>query len=196
MSTLSVIKQYMKIIATKLKREMSAMNKKFPLIYLLLTVPSLAFSHATFENKSVTSGAYYKGVIGIGHGCQGSTTTRITVEIPEGVQRAKPMPKPNWNVDVVKEKLSVPYTAYGKKYAEDVRKIIWSGGGLLDQNFDEFTFRAKIAVSPQTLYFPTRQECVSGEIYWHEIPAVGKNAHDYKSPAPSLKVLKGSAHHH
>ena len=164
---------------------------------LLMSVPLVAFSHATLEQKSVETGSYYKGVIGVGHGCQGSTTTSITIEIPEGVQRAKPMPKPGWSVEVMKAKLDTPYTAYGKEYKEDVHQIIWSGGELLDQHFEEFSFRAKISASPQTLYFPTRQKCVSGEIYWHEIPAADKNPHDYKTPAPTLNVIeKSDGQHH
>lgn len=167
---------------------------------LTLMLPSLAFSHAVLEQKTVETNSFYKAVMGIGHGCDGSATTKITIEIPEGVHKAKPMPKAGWQIEVVKGKLKTPYiaTAYGKEITEDVQKIIWSGGKLLDEHFDEFIFKAKIAVSPQLLHFPTKQECESGEIYWSEIPAKGKTTHDYKSPAPALKVIKKtkSGNHH
>ena len=171
--------------------------KKY-VVLLALALPSASFAHAVLEQKEVETGSYYKGVVGIGHGCEGSTTTKVTIEIPAGVQRAKPMPKPGWDVETIITALDTPYTAYGKEITEDVSQIVWSGGELLDVHFDEFTFKAKIAVTPQTLYFPTKQECVSGEIYWSEIPAEGKTTHDYKSPAPALKVLNKttSGHNH
>lgn len=173
--------------------------KQLALIISLL-LPSLTSAHAVLEQKEVESNSFYKAVMGIGHGCEGSATTKVTIEIPEGVHRAKPMPKAGWQIEVIKGELKTPYiaTAYGKEVTEDVQKLVWSGGNLLDEHFDEFVFKAKIAVSPQTLFFPTKQECVTGEIYWNEVPAKGKTTHDYKFPAPALKVLKKtkSGHHH
>jgi len=168
------------------------------LLIVTLALPSLGFAHAVLEQKEVETGSFYKAVLGIGHGCEGATTTKITIELPEGVHKAKPMPKPGWQVEMVKGKISTPYTSYGKEVTEDVRQIIWSGGQLLDSHFDEFVFKAKIDSGPQTLFFPTKQECETGEIYWSEIPEKGKTTHDYKFPAPALKVLKKttSGHHH
>jgi periplasmic copper chaperone A len=141
-------------------------------------LPSLAFSHAALEQKEVETGTFYKAVLGIGHGCEGASTTKVTIELPAGVHKAKPMPKAGWHVETV------------KATSGDVKQIVWSGGELLDAHFDEFVFKAKIDVPPQTLYFPTKQECTAGEIYWNDIPAKGKTTHDYKNPAPALKVLK------
>jgi uncharacterized protein YcnI len=155
-------------------------------LFLILALPSLAFSHASLEKKEVETGNFYKGVLGIGHGCKGSTTTKITVELPEGVNKAKPMPKAGWQVEMLKDS------------SGNVNQIVWSGGELLDAHFDEFVFKAKIDAAPQTLFFLTKQECEKGEIYWSEIPQKGKTTHDYKFPAPALKVLKKtqSGHHH
>ena len=171
--------------------------KRLALLFSL-ALPSLVFSHAALEQKEVETGSFYKAVLGIGHGCEGSTTIKVTIELPDGVHKAKPMPKPGWQLETIKGKLATPYNANGKEITEDVRQIVWSGGELLDAHFDEFVFKAKIDAAPQTLYFPIKQECVTGEIYWNEIPVKGKTTHDYKSPAPALKVTKKtkSGHHH
>lgn len=155
-------------------------------IFFILALPSLAFSHASLEQKEVETGTFYKAVLGIGHGCEGAATTKVTVELPEGVNKAKPMPKVGWQVTAVKN-------ATG-----DIKQLVWSEGELLDAHFDEFVFKAKINATPQTLFFLTKQECVTGEIYWNEIPAKDKTTHDYKFPAPALKVLKRTktGHHH
>ena len=46
----------------------------------------------------------YKAVFVVPHGCAGSATIKIRVQIPEGVIAAKPMPKPGWNVETIKGK--------------------------------------------------------------------------------------------
>jgi uncharacterized protein YcnI len=74
---------------------------------------------------------------------------------------------------------------------EGVKEIIWTGK-LLDENYDEFVFRAYLTDSlkpGEMLYFPTIQECEKGVHRWIEIPAEGKKADDYKEPAPGLKLL-------
>ena len=55
---------------------------------LLITAP-LASAHIVFEQKQATAGSYVKGVLMVGHGCNGSATKSITVTIPDGVQGAQ-----------------------------------------------------------------------------------------------------------
>ncbi len=167
------------------------------ILVLLLAMPALANAHAVFEQPEVTSGSYYKATFGIGHGCEGATTTQVSIEIPEGVEHARPMAKPGWQVEIVKKPLSQPYESHGKTVTEDVSVITWYGGELTDDFFDEFVFKAKVTAKPQTLYLPVRQTCTTGENYWHEIPQGDKKWHEYDSPAPYLKVIApGHGQHH
>ena len=39
-----------------------------------------------------------------------------------------------------------------------------------------------------TLYFPVVQECAKGVTRWIEVPEAGKSSHDYRAPAPALKL--------
>ncbi|WP_438971300.1 YcnI family copper-binding membrane protein [Methylophaga sp.] len=163
----------------------------------LLAIPAIANAHAVFQQPEVTSGSYYKATLGIGHGCEGATTTQISIEIPEGIQYAKPMAKPGWEIDIVKKTLTKPYDSHGKTVTEDVSVITWYGGQLEDNFYDEFVFKAKVAAEPQTLYLPVRQTCITGENYWHEIPEADKQWHDYEKPAPFLDIKAPShANHH
>jgi len=54
---------------------------------------SPAGAHISLENRQATIGAPYKAVFAVPHGCAGSATIKIRVQIPEGVIAAKPMPK-------------------------------------------------------------------------------------------------------
>ena len=65
---------------------------------------SSASAHVTLENRQATIGSGYKAVFAVPHGCAGSATTKIRVQIPEGVIAVKPMPKAGWNVEVIKGK--------------------------------------------------------------------------------------------
>ncbi|WP_369799190.1 YcnI family protein [Chromobacterium sp. LK1] len=161
----------------------------------MLAASGSAFAHVTLETPTAASGGYYKGVLKIGHGCNGSPTTAISVEMPEGVRLAQPMPKAGWEVEVSKAAVK-PFDNYGRKVSEDVNRITWKGGKLPSNFYDEFVFQAKIAAQPGKLYFKVKQQCEQGETNWADIPVAGQDAHDLKSPAAELTVTAGVAGHH
>ena len=126
------------------------------------------------------------------HGCEGTATTSVRVRIPDGVIRAKPMPKPGWTLTTVTGKYPKTYELFHAKLSEGVTEISWSGGKLPDAQYDEFVFQGNLAddLEPgKVLYFPVVQECEKGVHRWIEIPADGKSAGDYPEPAPGLKLL-------
>ncbi len=145
------------------------MKSKFFWIALLL--PGMAHSHASLEPNQAESGSYYKGIVTLIHGCDGSSTTRVTVDIPEGLQFVKPMPKAGWQLEIVKKPVERPYFRDGIEITETVRQISWFGNTLHDIHFDEFIFRGRIGVgATSVLYFPVTQECESGQLVWDQIP--------------------------
>ncbi|MEX0616057.1 MAG: YcnI family protein, partial [Methylophaga sp.] len=152
---------------------------KSKLLMAALLLPGLVQAHATLEKTEAESGSYYKGVVGISHGCDGSATTKVTIEIPDGVRGVKPVPKAGWQLDIVKAPLAKPYESHGKTVVEDVSKITWYGNSLAHAHYDEFVFRGQIAVGNSSkLYFPVRQECVVGELNWDQTPESMKKAND------------------
>jgi periplasmic copper chaperone A len=154
---------------------------------------SSASAHVTLENRQATIGAGYKAVFAVPHGCAGSATTRIRVQIPEGVIAVKPMPKAGWNVEVIKGKYAAVYDYHGTKYSEGVKEVVWSGGKLPDDYYDEFvvsTFLTGVLKPDTVLYFPTVQECEQGVSRWIEIPEGDHAAHmEGKWPAPGVKLM-------
>jgi uncharacterized protein YcnI len=160
---------------------------------VLLTTWS-ADAHVTLDGRPAAVGTWYKAVFAVPHGCAGSATVKIRVQIPEGVIAVKPMPKPGWNVETIKGKYAADYDLYGTKLSEGVKEVVWSGGRLADDNYDEFVLSTFLtgALKPNTtLYFPVVQECEQGVSRWIDIPADGNAAHghDSKSPAPGVKLM-------
>src|ERR1700722_13273441 len=170
---------------------MSKGTRPLVLFALAMLVVSSASAHITLENRQATIGSSYKAVFAVPHGCAGSATIKIRVQIPEGVIAVKPMPKPGWTVETIKGKYAAEYDYHGAKSAEGVKEVVWSGGKLSDDNYDEFVISTYLtgALKPNTtLYFPTVQECEQGISRWIDIPAEG-SAHENKSPAPGVKLM-------
>ncbi|MGH6901620.1 MAG: YcnI family protein [Geminicoccaceae bacterium] len=159
----------------------------------VVAAPHMLAAHVTLESREAAPDASYKAVLRVGHGCEGKSTTAIRVQIPEGVIAVKPMPKPGWQVDTVKDKYDRPYDYFGSELTEGVRQVAWTGGELRDDFYDEFVFVGRLTgFEPGTvLHFPTVQECAEGVHRWIEIPAAGQDPDELDEPAPQLTIIKG-----
>ena len=156
----------------------------------LASAPALA--HATLEVKETPAGAAYRAVIRIGHGCEGQATQTLRVKLPEGFYNAKPMPKAGWALETVKGAYATPYDNHGKEMTEGTREVVWSGGDLQDDWYDEFVLRGSVGpeVAPGTvLYFQTVQECADGTADWTDT----SGNPDLPNPAPGVTVTAAVA---
>jgi uncharacterized protein YcnI len=154
-----------------------------------LTLSATAFGHATFERTEAPADTYHKATLRVPHGCQGSPTLRVRVQIPPGVISVKPQPKAGWELSIRKAPLATAVTVEGRTISEGVVEVAWSGR-LLDEHLEEFGIMMKLPDSPgQTLYFNTVQECEKGVHRWIEVPAAGQLGQRLKEPAPALKLL-------
>lgn len=154
-----------------------------------------AFAHATLETKEAAIGGAYKAIVKIGHGCEGTATLKVRVQIPEGVISVKPMPKAGWTLETVTAPYAKPYKYYRRELSEGVKEIVWTGK-LLDEHYDEFVFASYLTDSlaaSTTIYFPVTQECETGAHRWVEIPAAGQDAHTLKSPAPGVRLMAAAS---
>src|SRR5690606_13253930 len=82
-----------------------------------------AAAHVGLEYQVAPAGSSYRATFQVGHGCAGSPTRQLVVEIPAGVRGARPMPKPGWTLEVTREKLAQPYTSHGRSVTDDVARI-------------------------------------------------------------------------
>lgn len=162
------------------------------MLALPLLSPSPADAHVGLERGEAARGTSYKAVLKIPHGCDGSPTHTVRVEIPDGFIGVKPMPKPGWKLDTVSGPYAKAYGFHhGKSLTEGVKEIQWSGGDLPDAYYDEFVasgFLAKELDPGSSLYFKVIQVCAKGELKWVEVPGAGVDAHDLEAPAAVLKI--------
>lgn len=161
----------------------------FGLLAALAATPAIA--HITLEQGEAPVGGPYKAVFRVPHGCDGSTTVKLTVTIPEGVIAVKPMVKAGWEIETKRGPYAKSYSYFhGAKFDQGVKEVTWSGGKLPDAFYDEFVLSTFIAGDLRpgtTLYFPAIQECEQGSHHWVDVPAGSKPAHG--DPAPGVKLI-------
>lgn len=161
-----------------------------------IILQSAAFAHVTLATGDARTGTYYKAVFQVPHGCDGTATQTIRIQIPEGVIGVKPMPKAGWTLSITRGAYAKSYQSHGKAVTEGPKEVVWSGGSLSDDNYDEFMFTSFLAGDfrpGQAISFSTVQQCAKGEVRWDQIAAEGQNPHSLKSPAPTLRIVADTA---
>ncbi|KSV69976.1 DUF1775 domain-containing protein [Sinorhizobium sp. Sb3] len=163
---------------------------------LTLAASGIAHAHATFENDKAPVESTFKAVLQVPHGCDGKPTTEVQIKLPEGFVFAKPQPKPGWELEVIKGDYQKTYDNHGEKVSSGPVEIRWKGGNLSDDYYDTFVVRGKLSGFDKetVLAFPTTQLCgTEGKVVWDQVAAEGQNAHDLKSPAPTVTVTMAYA---
>jgi len=157
-----------------------------------LLMSSAASAHILLEGKQAAVGADYKAVFVVPHGCAGSATIKLRVQIPEGVIVSQALPKAGWDLETTNGKYAGEYDYHGAKASEGIKEVAWSGGKVLDKTREEFvieTFLTNGLKPDTTLYFPVVQECEQGISRWIEISRDGgTHSHEGKWPAPGVKL--------
>lgn len=149
-----------------------------------------AQAHVVFANPQTTVGARTTAALLITHGCEGTPTNSVAITIPDGVTRVAPRELAGWTIKIEKRRLTVPIMQHGFEVNEVISRIIWSGGRVGDDNFQEFEFRFSAPNNPiEKLYFPVEQRCVRGATNWNSIPAPGEVWEEMATPAPFIAIL-------
>jgi uncharacterized protein YcnI len=138
-----------------------------------LALPAPALAHIVIAESQAAPGAYHVAGFQVGHGCAGAATTALRVEIPAGVESAKPQPKPGWTVEPIRG-------ADGRTAA-----VVWRGQ-LADDQFEVFSLLLKLPAASGPVYFPTTQSCGAAQTRWTDIPAPGAAWTSVSHPAPVL----------
>ncbi|MFA5490463.1 MAG: DUF1775 domain-containing protein [Candidimonas sp.] len=159
----------------------------------VFSAPS-AHSHITLQNQQAAIDGSYKAVLKVPHGCKGSPTVEIRIRIPEGVVDVRPQPKAGWSLQTVAGQYARSYDLHGMQVNRGVKEVIWAGGSLPDDYYDEFVFVGYLSsdlIPDSHLYFPVVQECERSTTHWIDMSSINKNTHHGHSgyPAPSLKLL-------
>jgi uncharacterized protein YcnI len=157
---------------------------------LLIAAPASA--HVTARPDTTAAGAYALVTFGVPHGCEGSSTTRVSIEIPDALTGVTPTVNPGWDVEMTMETLDPPVEgSHGEEITERVAEVVYTARTPLpDELRDAFVLSLKLPedAAGDTLVFPTVQACEEGEAAWVEVAGPGEDPDDLDYPAPAFEV--------
>jgi uncharacterized protein YcnI len=182
--------------------ESISMHNKLKILAMCCVMTSMhaAQAHIVLSEPKAIAGSYYKATLRVGHGCNGSPTNGVIVQVPAGFQGAKPQPKSGWTIATRKAKLATPYNSHGKTVTEDVVELRWTASNkesvLPDDQFDEFAFMGRLPDQVGPMWVKVLQTCEIGQNDWSDIPANGTATRGLKTPAALLDVQAAPTHQH
>lgn len=147
---------------------------------LVLAAPVAASAHVHAEPTSTEPGARADIAFAIGHGCDGSPTTAVEIEVPAEIAAVGLIANPGWDVAIDADggARTVVFTA-DEPLPDGVRDTLELSATLPDD-----------AADGTVLAFPTRQVCEEGESAWDSLDE-GSD-----TPAPTITIGGGDAHGH
>lgn len=158
-----------------------------------------ASAHVTVTPSTTAAGAYTVLTFAVGHGCEGSPTTKIAIRMPESIPSVTPALNQGWTVRKVSQKLAEPIEdAHGNKITERISEVVYTARTPLADGFRD-TFELSVQVPDaegETVTFPVVQTCQQGTTSWIETPAEGQDAEELESPAPAFTITAAGEDHH
>ncbi|KQY56647.1 MULTISPECIES: YcnI family copper-binding membrane protein [unclassified Nocardioides] len=158
---------------------------------VVLGTPTAADAHVTITASETGAGASTVLTASVGHGCEGSATTRMTFRIPEQILSVTPTRNPLWKVRTQIVPLDEPATdAHGNTVTERVGTVTYTARTPLPDGVRD-TFELSLTLPDaegETLAFPVIQTCEKGETAWTEVAAEGQDPEQLESPAPTVTI--------
>ncbi len=175
---------------------LAAVTAAAGLITLGLAAPASA--HVSVSASDSGAGAYTVLTFSVPHGCDGSSTTKIAISIPDGINSVTPTRNPYYTVAKKSQALDPALEdAHGNEITERISVVTYTAKTPLKDGFRD-TMELSVQLpdaAGETLTFPVVQTCVKGETAWTEVAAEGEDSHDLDHPAPQVTITEAAAAH-
>jgi periplasmic copper chaperone A len=160
---------------------------------LTLALAGTAGAHVTANPPEGPSDGFATVSFQVPHGCEGSPTTQVRIQIPPSVPSVTPSVHPLWNV-ATKEGKKDKVELHGETITRGVSEVTYTAKQPLpDDRLDSFAVSLKLPAGKEgdSVYFPTIQKCEQGQTRWIQIPAEGESAEELEEPAPAVVLTAG-----
>lgn len=150
--------------------------------FVAFMCPALAHAHVSIVSGVGFANTTQEVTFGVGHGCEGSDTYSVRIEIPAGVTSIRP------------ESNSFGKARVEKDDTGAVVAVIWQKADIdaldSDVEYYKLTMRLKLADEPFTkLYFPAFQICRAADGTMTNVDWVAMTEGGDEEPAPTLSVV-------
>jgi uncharacterized protein YcnI len=157
-----------------------------------------ASAHVYTEETEVAAGAFSQVTLVVPHGCEGSPTTALEIEVPEGVNSVTPEVHPGWDITVATEPVDPPIEgSHGEQITERdaiITVTAQPGSELADDFRTSFVFGYQAPDAPDTfLFWKTIQTCVEGETAW--VTEYTGEGEEPEAPSPVVAVIAAEGGH-
>lgn len=161
----------------------------------LLLSASPASAHVGIEQTEQAAGSSTVLNFAVPHGCDGSATTAVAIQIPESIVTVTPNRNPYYDVTVETETLDAPIEgSHGEQITERDAVVTYTAREPLPDRIRDVlgvSLSVPADAEGETIYFPVIQTCEQGETAWIEIPEDGVDPHSLDAPAPAINVVAG-----
>jgi uncharacterized protein YcnI len=154
---------------------------------LVLVAPMAASAHISATASTTAAGSHAVVTLALPHGCEGSSTTSIAIDIPATIDSVTPTVNYGWDVATVPD-------------GERTSQVVYTAKTPLSDGLRD-TFDLQVVIPEdaegQTLAFPVTQTCEVGETLWNEETVDGEEEPEH--PAPAFVVTaaaEGDGHGH
>jgi periplasmic copper chaperone A len=184
----------------KLKKTLIAGSALTAGALLAVAVPLSASAHVSVNPSSTAAGSYSVLTFALPHGCDGSATTAISIDIPETITSVTPTVNPDWDVAKVAVDLATPLNdGHGNTITSRVGKVVYTAKTpLADGLRDTFALSLQLPADAagKTITFPVLQSCEVGQTEWNQVAKDGATEPEHPAPAVIVTAATGDAHGH
>jgi uncharacterized protein YcnI len=148
-----------------------------------------ASAHVTVHPNALPSGAFTVINVQVPNERPKAATTKVDVQFPSGVYFLSYQPTPGWKVKVIYRKLAKPVAIFGENRAEEVDRVVWSGGHIAPGQYVSFPVSIRVPQRKKgtLISFKALQTYSNGEVVrWIGAPSAD-------APAPQAAVLGANA---
>ncbi|MGH3360135.1 MAG: YcnI family protein, partial [Nocardioidaceae bacterium] len=149
-----------------------------------------ASAHAEMTPSTTVAGEYAVLTFSIGHGCDGSATTDVAIDIPEGIDVVTPTINQGWTIAKQTEPIPNVDASDPDAITERTTRVTYAAKTPLADGYRD-TFELAVPLpdkAGETLTFPTIQTCEKGETAWTQVPEEGQSEEELETPAPAMEL--------
>ena len=145
---------------------------------LALAAPMAASAHVSAGASSTAAGSYTIVTMSVPHGCDGSPTMKITIDIPEDILSVTPTVNPNWTIARTTEPLATAVDDQTERTSQVIYTAIGDGLAADQRDSFELSLRLPDGEAGEVVEFPVTQDCAVGQTLWtgDEVPSITLSA--------------------
>jgi len=167
---------------------------------LALASPLAANAHVSATPTGTAAGSSTVLTFSTAHGCEGSSTTQVTIDIPESIPSVSPTINPGWTIEKINVDLATQIDdGHGNEITTRVGQVSYTASTPLPDGFrDTFALSLQLPADAEgeTLEFPVLQTCEVGETNWNESTVDGEDEPALPAPFIIVTAATGGDHGH